>query len=176
MSQRVRRCLALLAGLLAVLQGALCQRAFAGSVSSLVRPRLGRTACRVRERRQARQSSAEGDSYTPPKVITRIKSAASASAVLAVMQAEHENPRMDLIAVAAAWYKLAQLQRSINAEVTSSSSFLMFVQRSPSFLEQPTGREVANILWATARLQGCASLQLATHTVGKLGKRSQNIR
>ena len=116
----------------------------------------------MRERR-ARQSSAEGDSYTPPKVITnRIKSAASASAVLAVMQAEHENPRMDLIAVAAAWYKLAQLQRSINAEVTSSSSFLMFVQRSPSFLEQPTGREVANILWATARLQGCASLQLAT--------------
>ena len=110
------------------------------------------------------QRSTEGEGCTPARVITRrITQAVSASQVLDIMQAEQENPNMDLIAVATAWTRLAQLQRSINAETTNSPAFLMLVCLTGSLLERPAGlaRAVANIFWAAARLHGSMSPQLA---------------
>ena len=101
---------------------------------------------------------------TDPKIITRrFNTAASASDVLDIMQSEKENPELNLISVTAAWTRLAQLQRSINTEMTEPSPFLLFVNVTLSLLEQPAGlsRSVANLLWAAARLQGRAASQLA---------------
>ncbi|CAJ1407966.1 unnamed protein product [Effrenium voratum] len=127
---------------------------------------VARTTRRVRERRQAspRPRPKQADSYTPAKVITsRVKTAASAPAILAVMQSERENPNMDLIAVAAAWCQLARLKQGIDAEVTKSQSFAMFVIQTRSTLQRPETLEaqaVSNILWSAARLRSSTSSQL----------------
>ena len=157
--------------LLALRFSAVCQWSFtAGPTDSDPKGRLlGRTARRVRERRQVsprpRLRRTEGDSsYTAPQVVTsRAKNAVSPSEILDIMQSEHDNPELNLISISAAWCRLAQLQHSINAETTTMPSFLMFVRLTRSLLEKPAGlaRSVANTLWATARLQGRASTQLA---------------
>ena len=172
MTRRVRSCLMLLLGwqLHAVCKPSLT--AFAGGSALSSNQRLeGLTVQRVRERCHAaprarqRQTRKQADGFTPAKVITsRVKNVATASEVLVLMQLEHDNPNMDLIAISAAWSSFAQRKRSITAEVTASSSFSMLVQLSRSLLKKPAGlaRSVANILWATARIQGHRSSQLAT--------------
>ena len=95
-------------------------------------------------------------------ITSRVKKAPTAADILAVMQSEQSNPELNMISVSAAWCRLAQLQRSFTAEVSSSASFATFVALTQSFLEKPEAREVANTLWAAARLQSRASAQLAT--------------
>ena len=153
-----------------------CQRSFTGFQGMAGQPQgpVARTVRRVRERRQVsprprpNQRSPEADGYTPAKVITsHVKNSASSAEVLAVMQSEQQNPNMDLIAVAAAWCKLANLQRGINAQPTNYTSLLMLVRLTQSLLEKCEklgdleARGVANILWAIAKLQSRAPSQLS---------------
>ena len=79
-----------------------------------------------------------------------------------MIQAEQDNPEFNLISVSAAWNRLAQLQRSISTEMTNGPSFRILLSLTRLLLDTPSGlaRAVANTLWATARLQGCVSLQL----------------
>ncbi|CAJ1397300.1 unnamed protein product [Effrenium voratum] len=126
---------ALWAGAFTVFQGNLSQ--------SWGRP-AGHTVRRVRERRRAsprrrpKQRSAEGGAHTTAQMITgRVKNAASAAEVLAVMQSEHANPEMNLISVSAAWTRLARLQRSISGDLIKSPSFLSFGRLTQSLLEKP---------------------------------------
>ncbi|CAJ1433978.1 unnamed protein product [Effrenium voratum] len=150
------RCVALLAWLICV-----CQWAIVTFVTSdLTGRRPRRTlAARVRERRQPSprpRESRDGLEFTDPRVSTsRVKQAGSVSDVLGIMRAEHENPEINLISVSAAWIKLAKRQRSKMADVATHSYSSAFVGQTQSLLEKPTGqaREVANIFWATAKLQ-----------------------
>ena len=162
MTRRVASCLALLVWQF----GAVCDWAFTVSAGQSQR-QVCLTARRVRERRQTspwprlKQAGSSKDGHAAAKVITsRVQKAASASDVLAVMQAEHHNPNMDLFAVAAAWIRLAKLQRT---DVSRHSHLLVFVQLTESLLKDSSGqsRQVANIFWAAARLQALMPTQLA---------------
>ncbi|CAJ1397297.1 unnamed protein product [Effrenium voratum] len=157
MTRRVRRCLALL---LAWQLGAVFRRAFTALQGDANRPQ--RLSCWADGESGA--AGAEGG-HTDPRIITNcVTNAASAADILAIMQLEQENPKLNLISVSAAWCRLAKLQGSINSQVTKSESFLLFVKLTHSLLETPAGhaRQVANILWATARLPGSAFSQLTT--------------
>ena len=88
-------------------------------------------------------------------ITSRVKQAGSVAELLDIMQAERENPQMDLIASAAAWIKLAKRQRREIADLAKHSYSSAFVEQTQRLLEKPRGqaREVANIFWATAKLQ-----------------------
>ncbi|CAJ1356052.1 unnamed protein product [Effrenium voratum] len=131
------------------------------------RRHLRLTLRRVRERRQPnprqhQQKSTDLDGHTDPRHITpRVTQAASASEVLKVMHVEHDNPSMNLIAVSAAWTRLSKLHASITARVAALASLQSFVELTKALLERPSGfsRQVANMLWATAKLQDCIPMQ-----------------
>ena len=96
----------------------------------------------VCERRQAspppRAKSTEAAGSTPAKVITRrISQAMSSLQVLDIMQAEQENPNMDLIAAARAWIRLAGLRRS---GVTNHVFFPGFIGQTKRLLKKPSGQ------------------------------------
>ena len=163
MTRRTRFCLALL---LAWQLAAVCRRAFTafqGDVGQLGRPQrqlVGQTA------RQAHpeQKSMWGGHTNPRSITNCVMNATSVAQILAVIQQEQENPELNLISVSAAWCRFAKLERSISSLVTKSQSFLLLTRLTRSLLEKPAGRarEVANILWATARLQRHASSQLTS--------------
>ena len=95
---------------------------------------------------------------TPPQIITNLaKQAGSASKVLEVMRAEHDNPQLNLISVSAAWTRLAELERCGSNDDIDESTLLMFFNLTQFLLEthKPTeeARQIANIFWAVARLQ-----------------------
>ena len=125
----------------------------------------------MRERRQPsprpwpqQRSKAGGGQGAAKKITSRIKQAVSASEVLGVIQEEHQNPAMDLIAICAAWTQLAGVQRSINQDVVESSYLSSLLDLSHQLLESPVGqvREVTGIFLKAAKLPDRLSYRIET--------------
>ena len=137
-----------------------CLWAFTDSAQFGWQRPVGAIQRRVRERRQPSprprsQSGTEKAGHTPPWVVTsRVKAAQSASAVLAVIQAEQDNPDLNLISISAAWSALVRQQRSITANVINSPSLTLFINLTKSLLGRPSGnsRAVTGLFWAAAKL------------------------
>ena len=79
-----------------------CQTAFTGPSRAESRSSSACTPCRVRERRKTDRGKGL-DKQLNPQITLRITQAASASEVLGVVREQQRKPKMDFIAVSAAW-------------------------------------------------------------------------
>ncbi|CAJ1406725.1 unnamed protein product [Effrenium voratum] len=124
-----------------------------------------RVVRRVRERRGSAGRPARDkpgrslDGYTHPKVITKkIMEAPSASEVLGVVRQERNNPKLDFIALSAAWARMAKMQASISAEVLSDPFLPDLIRLTrdgagrAGVEAERNARAVANTYWAAAKL------------------------
>ena len=100
--------------------------------------------------------------HTPPEVVTsQFRDSASASEVLERLSQERTNPRLDLIAIAAAWVRLAHLGWRSLKEVEKDPTLdelvdltLRLLKRSLFEDLEPHARACANMYWASAKLKG----------------------
>lgn len=100
--------------------------------------------------------------HMPPGVVTsQIRDSASASEVLERLSQERNNPRLDLIAIAAAWVRLAHLGWRSLKEVEKDPTLDELVDLTLRLLKRalfedptPYSQACANMFWASAKLQG----------------------
>ncbi|CAJ1360504.1 unnamed protein product [Effrenium voratum] len=143
-----------------------CQTAFTGPSRAESRSSSACTLCRVRERRKTARGKGLDKQLNPQQITLRITQAASASEVLGVVREQQRNPKLDFIAVSAAWHKMANLQHSVSAEVLRDSFLMEFVGLTGQMAVRAqaeanrNARAVASIYWAVVQLEPYMSSQL----------------
>ncbi|CAJ1416290.1 unnamed protein product [Effrenium voratum] len=156
--------------LIVVLLWVLCWRpAFVGHGAAR-NPRRECVVRRVRERRRPtgrpRQGQGSFDGHTHPKVITKkIMQAPSASEVLGVVKQERNNPKLDFIALSAAWFQLAKMQFSRSFADTLKDPFLDEFIRLTGDSAKRAGAEARRNARATSSIiRDVAKLDTSMHS------------
>ena len=123
-----------------------------------------RVARKVRERRaagravQQRRGNNVKGSLDPRQITVEITKSASASDLLGVVRQERNNPKLDFIALAAAWARMAKMQQTLSETVLKDPVLQDFIALTQDGAKRArveaerNARAVANTFWAVAKL------------------------